>query len=36
MAHGFEPLFAPIIETAIVVHKAVGPGVLESIYAVVR
>jgi GxxExxY protein len=32
MSHGFEPLSACIIQTAIEVHKALGPGFLESIY----
>jgi len=32
MSHEFEPLSARIIETAIAVHKALGPGFLESVY----
>ena len=32
MGHDFEPLSARIIEAAIAVHKALGPGFLESIY----
>lgn len=32
MKHDFEPLSARIIEAAIEVHKALGPGFLESIY----
>jgi hypothetical protein len=31
MGHDFEPLSARIIEAAIAVHKALGPGFLESI-----
>ena len=30
MGHDFEPLSARIIEAAIAVHKALGPGFLES------
>ena len=33
MGHDFEPLSARIIEAAIAVHKAHGPGFLESIYS---
>ena len=32
MGHDFEPLSARIIEAAIAVHKALGPGFLESIF----
>jgi GxxExxY protein len=32
MSHDFEPLSARIIEAAIAVHRALGPGFLESIY----
>ena len=32
MGHDFEPLSARIIEAAIAVHRALGPGFLESIY----
>jgi GxxExxY protein len=32
MAHEFEPMSAAIIETALAVHKALGPGFLESVY----
>ena len=32
MGHDFEPLSARIIEAALAVHKALGPGFLESIY----
>jgi PD-(D/E)XK nuclease superfamily len=31
MSHDFEPLSARIIEAAIAVHRALGPGFLESI-----
>ena len=32
MSHDFEPLSARIIEAAIAVHKALGPGFLEAVY----
>ncbi len=32
MSHDFEPLSARIIEAAIAVHKALGPGFLETVY----
>jgi hypothetical protein len=32
MGHDFEPLSAKNIEAAIAVHRALGPGFLESIH----
>jgi GxxExxY protein len=32
MGHEFEPLSGRILEAAVAVHKALGPGFLESIY----
>lgn len=32
MGHEFEPLSGRILEAAVAVHKALGPGVLESAY----